>query len=398
MTDLERVLGWFECGRLVRPREESRNFVDLVRALLRLAGASDVPGGEGAEELEGRVGPAEHHLLVLVDGLGANQLERLFAPDGFARRHLAGRLQAVWPSTTATALTTLATGQWPCTHGVPGWWTYLDEHDVTAVTLPFEQRLTEQPLGRLGVRPEELYPAPSAWPKVTRRPRTVLPEKLVDSAYSTYARGGTAGAGYKELAELPDRIRRIVRRAAGATLTHLYLPQLDSLSHKKGTDSAEVRLFVPALDALLADLADAVGGVGRLVVTADHGHVNAPRDRWTFLPPTDPLAQMLRCRPTGEPAVPIFHVTDGLAGEFAAAFRERFGEHFALLTVGEVERLRLTGPHLLSPVMRRRLGTFVGISPAPAKLYVLPADPGAGNLGVHGGLSNDEMHVPLILA
>jgi len=398
MTDFERVLDWFKTGTLARPGAGEESFVDLVRALLRLAGAGGMAGGKGVETLMRRIGAAEHYVFVLIDGLGANQLERLFAPDSFARRHVAGRLGTVWPSTTATALTTLATGDWPAAHGVGGWWTYLADRDLSVVTLPFQQRGTNRPLGLLGVRADELFPLPSVWPRMRHAPRTLLPAKLVHSTYSTYSRGGTAAEGYGELAELPERIAGRVRSAGGPTLTYLYLPQLDTLSHKKGPDAPEVRLSIPALDCLLSDLAGALAGKARLVVTADHGQVAAPRSRWFFVPPTNGLAERLRCRPSGEPSVPFFHVVDGQADAFADAFRTRFGEHFALLTPDEVERLGLLGPPPLSEAIRGRLGTFVGIAPQPAKFLVLPADPGAGNLGVHGGLTHDEMFVPLILA
>ena len=43
-------------------------------------------------------------------------VERL-AEDSFLRSHLVMELQAVFPSTTAAALTSLANGLWPSRHG-----------------------------------------------------------------------------------------------------------------------------------------------------------------------------------------------------------------------------------------------------------------------------------------
>ncbi len=96
--------------------------------------------------------------------------------------------------------------------------------------------------------------------------------------------------------------------------------------------------------------------------------------------------------------MPIFHVREGHREQFAAQFAARFGGHFALLAPEEIECMRLLGPGELTPVTKRRLGTFLGIAPQPAKLYVHPCDRcSPENIGVHGGLSSAEMDVPLIL-
>jgi len=394
---MARVQGWFEAGRLVRPSAEEPNFTDLVRAMLILCGAEDVEDSPGAEALRRAIGPAEHYVFVLVDGLGANQLRRLLPEDGFLRAHEAGRLQAVWLSTTAVALTTLATGRWPCAHGVPGWWTYLDGFGLSAVTLPFEERASGRSLRHFGVSPADLFPVPSVWAALKCRPTSVLPAKIAGTPYSRYARGGTAAVGYKELPQAGDRVCTAVREADRPSFIYLYLPQLDARQHHKGTGHAEVGALLVILERHLARLAEALAGAARIVISADHGQVNVPRRRGFFLPADDPLGELLRCRPTGEPSVPIFHVRDGRREAFLAEFTARFGEEFALLAPEEVEHLRLLGPGRLSPVMRRRLGTFIGIAQEPAKFYIQPADPGAGNVAVHGGLSRDEMYVPLVL-
>jgi hypothetical protein len=398
MTDLERVQGWFEAGRLVRPSADQLNFTDLVRAMLILCGAEEVEDSPGARELRRTIGPAEHYVFVLVDGMGDNLLRRLMPQGALLRTHLVGRLQAVCLSTTATALTTLATGRWPCAHGVPGWWTYLDGLDLTAVTLPFEERTSGRSLRQFGVAAADLFPTPSVWPALNHQPLSVLPARIAGTTYSRYARGGTASVGYKELPEAVERVCAAVRRAGSASFTYLYLPQLDARQHRKGTGHAEVGALLAVLERHLARLCEALAGEARIVISADHGQVNAPRQQWFFLPAGDPLGELLRCRPTGEPSVPIFHVRPGREDVFAAEFAGRFGEHFALLTPDEVEHLRLLGPGRLCEITRRRLGTFVGISPEPAKFYIQPADPGAGNVAVHGGLSRDEMYVPLIVA
>ena len=108
----------------------------------------------------------------------------------------------------------------------------------------------------------------------------------------------------------------------------------------------------------------------------------------------DPLLDALRLPPSGEPRVPFFYPRIGGEVAFAAAFRERFGATHALLTINEVDELRLLGPDAFAPETRRRMGEFMAISATPDAIQHKPDDP---MLGYHGGLLSDEMRIPLIV-
>ncbi len=396
MSDLRRVESWFNSGLLVRPNADTSNFVDLVRALASLCGVGGIPLSANAAKLAEAIGHHDHLVLVLVDGLGLEQLETLY-DAAFLREHVAHPLQAVFLSTTATALTTLATGQWPCAHAAPGWWTYLDGRNLGIVTLPFQERNSEKPLERLGLAAEDVFPAPSIWPRFEREVLSVYPENICDSAYTRYSTGETRREGYKSISEALMLAVHTVRQARKPSFTYVYIPQLDTVCHEKGTGHGKAKKLAAALDRLISSLADELRGCARLIVTADHGHTNVPKERRFVLPASDPLATHLLAQPSGEPSVPMFHVRPGHEDAFAEEFAGRFGEHFALLTANQVEVLRLLGPDKLSPLMRRRIGTFVGLAPEPAKFYILPFDGHPQNPGVHGGLTRTEMAVPLVL-
>ena len=397
MSDLERVTAWLDSGRLVRPSADVVNFVDLVRALMRLGGADDVPGGPGVETLTTQIGRADHYVLILVDGMGMNLLEAL-PDDAFLRKGLVGEIRSVFLSATASALTTLATAEWPAVHGVPGWWAYLDEFDVSAVTLPFAERTTTRPLAELGITPERVFPVPSIWPKLRADLLTVYPRRLTETVYSHYASGGTLRAGYDDLREAVALTLRRVQGLREPSFTYVYFPQVDEAAHHHGTRDGRVRELLLSLDRLFSDLARTLAGRARLIITSDHGLADVPPARRFVLPGDDPVAAHLVCPPTGEPTVPIFHVLEGHEEAFLGEFTERFGDAFALLTVDEVEARRLLGPGELSPTTRRRLGTFVGIADEPAKFYVEPCPGSVRHIGVHGGLTADEMRIPLVLA
>jgi len=397
MNDVDRVRTWLSSGEMLAPTGDVPTFVDLTRALLRLGGAPDVGGGAGVGQIVDVVGEADHLVFVLIDGLGADMVTAM-PDDAFLRAHLVGEVRSVFLSTTACALTTLATGAWPAEHGVPGWWTCLSERGLSITTLPFVERDTRRPLTELGVSLEEVLPVPSAWPQMTHEPLTLLPQEIHNGVYSTYAAGDTLRSPYVDFRQAVSLICRRVQSARAPSFTYLYLPQLDELSHRRGARHAEVGQLLLTLDWLLSDLSRVLAGRARMVVSSDHGIADVTEDKRFILSADDPLAALLRCAPTGEPSVPIFHVTPGQEEAFAATFAERFGEVFALVRPDETESLGLWGPGELSPAMRARLGTFIGVSSSPAIFSFEPCGGAKTHIGIHGGLTPDQMRIPLIVA
>jgi len=396
MSDLERVNEWFDSGVLVRPSAQMTNFVDLTRALVRLAGATDVPTGPGEADLVDKIGPVDHLIFLLIDGLGA-ELVRMLPEDSFMPQHIAGELQSVFLSTTACALTTLATADWPAVHGVPGWWTYIDNRNISVTTLPFEERTTRQPLSELGVSPDELFPVPSVWSQMTHEVLTLLPAHISNSVYSGYTSGGTLRTGYRDFRQALTLVCKRVETARAPTFTYLYLPELDELTHRRGARSPDVGQLLLQIDWQISSFVRVIAGRARIVISSDHGAADVTDERRFILDEDDPLAQHLLCQPTAEASVPVFHVKDGREEAFRAGFTERFGQHCALLTPDEAQALKLLGPGPLGDVMRSRLGTFIGIAPQPIIFAVQPVSGSAKHIGVHGGLTPQQMNVPLIL-
>lgn len=399
MPGTSALLDWFSEGALLRPGEPTEpSTVDLSLALAALAGAP-TPRTAGAAAIAERIGDAEHLVFVLVDGLGLEVVEALPAST-WLRRHLALPLRSVFPSATASALTSLATGLWPNRHAIPGWWTYLPDREVTITALPFIERWTGEPLHSVGVNLAEVFPAATLLPCFTHDVMSFLPGAIADSAYSRYVRGATRTAPYDRLRGGIDALVERVRGAAAPTYSYLYLSSVDALSHTFGPHSAEVREHLATLDAELSRLAEGLRGRARLALSADHGLIEVHAEHKHLLLDDDPLVRLLRAPPSGEPRSPLFHVRPGELEAFRASFEERFGHLFALLTTDEVEALELFGPGPLTDLARARIGDFVAVAGGPDVILYRPGDVATGTellVGYHGGLLPAEVRIPLIV-
>ncbi|HYG78367.1 MAG TPA: alkaline phosphatase family protein [Planctomycetota bacterium] len=398
MSELQRVLNWFQEGKLVRPRAGQQcTIVDLISAIACVCGAPARDPGVNVRRLVQQIGNHEHVVFVLIDGLGL-QLLRDLAPgeDSFLRQHLVRELQAVYPSTTAVALTSLGTGVYPAQHGISGWWMYLEELDISVEILPFVERFSKRNLHEFGLLNEQVFISPSVLPGFRHSPLIVTRNYISDSTYSRYWSGGCRSIGYERIAESIDLVIRHVQETPAPSYTHLYLPQLDGACHHHGVDHEAIHKLFKLLDDEMRRLHAAIGTRARLVISADHGHINPTIDR--HLHHSEPLAELLRCPPTGDQTVPLFHVKEGRHEEFRDGFARQFGDLFALLSIDEVEQLQLLGPGKMTPAARRHFGDYLGIAPGAHTLhYMHPILKTNIHKGVHSGMTPAEMTVPLIL-
>lgn len=391
----QRLLDWFDAGLLVRPNHLQPNVVSLARALLSLCGAPGIALDATAEGLAGAIGRHDHYVFVLCDGVGMNLVERM--PRGaFLRRQFARELQATFPSSTAPALTTLATGRWPAQHAVPFWWTRLPDRRLTATILKFTERLGERPLEEFGITPEIAFPCPSVWTELARDAVAFSPSAIADSTTSRYFYGGQLSHGYRHLRDAADAIVTRVAAATAPTYSYLYVPYVDAAEHEHGVHTPQVREALAYVDGTLERLAAALAGRARIIVTADHGLAEIAAGAKRCITDADAIISHLACPPSGEPRVPSLHVLDGHHEDFEQAFASAYGDDWTLVPTADAVAFELFGPGPMSEVARARVGDYIAVS-AQAVELAYGTEP-EGRHGGHGALTPDEMRVPLVLA
>ena len=400
-SDAQRLLAAFDSGELVRPSPDVLNLVDLARATASLAGADSITLTAGGRHLVDLIGSSEHLVFILADGFGMNFLETMDS-DAFAPRHLAGELRTVFPSTTATTLTTLATGGWPVKHAVLGWFLYLPEVDAVTTILPFIRRSDGTSLTELGVTPERAFPLRPVMSLIQRKSLSLFPDDIAGSVYSTYCIAGTPGRGYRDLKCAVDEVITRLDKASEPTITYMYWPKIDGVCHELGTGQSETTSAIRELDRELQRLSFNVPRATRIVVTADHGLLDVNESQTLWIEPGDAIASCLSREPSGDSRVVYFSLKDGQEARFRVEFARRCDGRFVLLTTGEALGLGLFGPGTPSSQTRERLGDLVAVSLGADVMrfrYPRPnaAQPPKIHVSNHSGLTPDEMRIPLIL-
>ncbi len=399
-ADVERVERWFRDGALLHPFESGAppSTVDLARAVAHIGGVPLTDDDARASQLVERIGRDRPLLFVVVDGLGCVFHGRT-APSGLLATAEQVQLRAVFPSTTAAALTTIATGAWPGQHAVTAWHTHLHERGLIAAILPFVERDSGRPLQQFGVFPDEAFAYPSRLATISTLLRTYHPRKIANSEFTTYGRGDWATEPFDALQDAVELVLQRMRQGGRTGVHYLYLPMVDAAAHRSGPDSADTQRALDAVDTALTAIHDQLDGFARIAVTTDHGELHVREADKSVMLPDDELVDDLHTPPYGETRVPMFCVRRERTAAFESSFRERWGRDWALLQRAECEELHLFGPGPLSASAASRIGTHIALTAKPKIIsYGEAGNPQGRLIGHHAGLRPEEMEIPLLLA
>ena len=378
---------------VLRPDYRGGGLVNLMASLARARGG-DARHAPLALLPPAEIAGARNLLFVIVDGLGARYLERHGAGGALAR-HCRGTLTSVFPSTTATAITTSYTGLTPLEHGLTGWFTYFHEAGCVAAPLPFKSRGDQLSLRDRGVVPESLFPSASIFDALPVRSRVVSYRPILDSDYNVRHCGRAERIGYDDLAGFVAACEAAVTSDRERKFVYAYWPQFDALSHRHGNASPEVRTHFAELDAAFAELLARLAGTDTAVVaTADHGFMDSMAEDCVELPAA--LAPLLRYPLCGERRVAFCHVHDLQA--YLEKARSLLGECADVRPSGELLAEGWFGAGTPHPRIAERVGDVAILMRDRYTLKDWVAgEPRHLHIGNHGGASEDEMLIPLIV-
>jgi len=325
---------------------------------------------------------AETVVLLVLDGLGWEQLRDRPEVAPTLSSMVGGPITTVAPSTTATALTSIATGLTPAEHGIIGYRILLggDVTNMLRWTSGDRDRRHDAP-------PSSVQPAPAF---CGQRVPVVTAQELTTTPFSeAHLRPGEM-IGYRAASSLPVLVSR--RAATGARFIHAYYAGVDRIAHERGFgDFYDAELAMA--DSMVADLLSRLGPETAVLVTADHGQVDVG-DR--LIEPSRDVLDLVTLQ-SGEGRMRWFHAARGAAGDVLAAAEAEFASTGWVRSREQVIDERWFGRAMPGPVAAR-LGDVVVAAREPVA-YVDPDDSGPFELVCrHGSLTSAEMLVPLVAA
>jgi hypothetical protein len=369
-----------------------RSLAEVLPAAMRALGLPTPPAVEDALELA----PARGIALLLVDGLGEHLLrDNLHEAPFLAGLPDAGPLTVGFPSSTPISLTSLGTGLPPGAHGLLGV-SFRAPGGELLDALKWTTVGTGDPIDMTGAEPpERLQPRPTVFERAEAAGATVTVVSKREFRGSGLTRAALRGGRFRGAWAMGDLAAEMVDALAGPgpSLCYGYTADLDGLGHAHGPGSLAWRMQLGQVDRLAADIAERLPAGTTLLVTGDHGMVEATV---RYDADTDPDLQRGVALLGGDPRARHIYVRPGAREDVLDIWQAKLGEH-AWLVPGE----QAIAEGWFGPVpdgMRARIGDVVAAMRGQAAVVRSEAEPVMARMpGQHGSLSAEEQLVPLLV-
>ncbi len=342
---------------------------------------------------------AKNVIFLIVDGFGYEYLQRYGKKSIFAE-HLRGKITSVFPSTTAAAITTLNTGVAPQQHGLTGWYMYLREIGIVTAILPFTPRIGGVAFSRTNVDPRKIFTQQSIFEKIHVAKYIITANNIINSDYSVTLASKAKRIGYNTLNQFFSAMKKTVSINTRKKFIYAYWPYFDSLCHHYGTqDKKNVYHHFQQLDKKMKKLvADLQGSNTMIIITADHGLINTTEKKAIFVDEHPEFKKMLALPLTGERRAAYCYVRAGKEKAFEQYVHKHFSKQCWLFKSTELVQKNWYGLGMMHDKLLDRIGDYVLVM---KENYVildeLLGEERSFHLGTHGGVSKEEMFVPLIV-
>jgi hypothetical protein len=353
-------------------------------------------------------------ILLLVDSLGYNVLlKSLGEKDSFLHKlpssSLLLPLTSTFPSTTPTALTSLNTGLTPQQHAIAGYSIYLKQLGLVANMVNFSPAIENRRdfLLDLGLDPAQFMSGRTIYEMLTEAgysARVVTRWFFRNTAFTGIVHRGAKIEPYVDTPDLFITLRRLLEAKPGEEqYIFAYWDTLDVVSHVYGPFSEEAEAEMRSLlYSLKTELIDRVGREAAkdtlLLITSDHGGHALLKDKTIKASDQPDLLKHLQIPPTGNSRAPYLYPKPNHLDSVRRYFDETFSDSFTLLESEEGLARGLFGFGEIAEVMRDRIGDLIALPHDGYSLFYSYKQHRDETLlkGGHGGLSENEMLVPLL--
>lgn len=358
------------------PDYEGGGLVNLVAEIEhRHRGVSEAPRLH--PDLAGSIPAAASHILVLFDGLGDLQL-RSFPEGGRLAADRVGALDASFSTQTSVATATLATGRPPAQHGLVSYLLRLEDHPFPVNTLWW----FDVAGNRAQVHLERFLPEPNLAERLSSvgvETTVVQPAGYLGSPLDRvlYRAASTIGV------ETPETLAEAAISAVSKPnrVVVCYLPYVDAAGHLQGPGSTEYLEALSLVTSIWENIGAALPAGAALVGTADHGMVGVAEPRRLSVSPPEGVQLY------GDDRVIYVRGRQDSIRSWVAELPASW------ISIEDTEGLWGPGPQ--HPNLRGRLPDGLVVAEDGYALHY----PGneMGMAGYHGGLTEDELRIPLLV-
>jgi hypothetical protein len=335
------------------------------------------------------LGSAENReVLILIDGMGQDAVDK-YADQFpiFDELKQVKKLYTNFPSTTATSLSTLGTGVLPGVHGMLGYTVRVPRSDNRLLNaLKWDERVDPVMWQKV---PTLFERAVTSGVSVTH----VAAKRYEGSGFTQAALRGARYVGANGIDEMATAVASALKPQPSFVYT--YLNTLDSAGHSDGVGSDKWLSALQQVAEFITKVKQAVPNGTRIWVTSDHGMVNSTEQ--VILGQDNKLLENVTLI-GGEPRARHIYINEGAISETISLWQEFFGSKAKILSKDIAIKDGLFGP-VVTEDSTERMGDLIAI----ANNDLILVDPArvreeSSMVGHHGGVTDIEIEIPLLLA
>lgn len=350
----------------------------------------------GLEPFEGvhpdlpRLDELERLIMLVFDGLGARQAEEFSSICPYLAALPNIGLRSTFPSTTASALTSLCTGVAPAHHGIVGYVFRSPGGMLNVVKYAIRGKDA-----RLELDPAELQPAPTLFERAAgagANAWVVTADSFQGSGFTNVFLRGAQWRGWRQPEEMPAIVHDVLPLGM-RSLVYAYFDGLDTAGHVSGVGSAAYLAELARCDAIAEEIGSNLGRGEGLIVLSDHGMVNVPSEGRHFI---DNELDIICSGVGGEARCRYLYAKPGRESELLDDAESRYSEWAWVVSGEDAIRASLFGGEMQDDIAAR-VGDVVVIAREPGAGLFRPDRNRPYPTGNHGSVTDSETQIPFRL-
>lgn len=371
----------------------NKDIVDFIRSISNHFG-TNFENTDKIKDLTNLLNLKKKVVLILIDGLGYYKIQSL-KNDSILKTNCITSLQTVNPSSTATVLTSLYTASYPEKHGILGWWSYSKLKKLNYYSLLLTDRLTDKSIKEYNINIEDLTKSTSIFNEYNVKTNILMHKNYFNSTYSMYFTNKNSDrTGFEDI---KDAFKKALISSKDYSFTHLYIDDVDSLSHYYGVNSDKVNTAIKEIEINLKKFIEKKDDDVSIVIISDHGQIDM--SEMIYLNKYQDYTKYFYALPSSDTRTLSFFVKNEFIDEFKTNFINEFNKDFELFSKKEINSLKLFGNETNNELIEDSLGEFVAIAKGD-KFMVCDEKTKidySNIIGNHSGISKEELTIPLII-
>ncbi len=380
------------------PNYRNGCIVNLMSSIAAKHGAC-LPYAQLSKNYSKAISSSSNTLLLVLDGLGYEFIKE-FGENSTFKKYLMGAMTSVFPSTTSASLNSFATGLTPQQHAITGWFMYLKELGIVSKILPFCPRIGGRAFSEDGVNPQDIFENKPLFDILPVDTHYITHESFINSDFTLATAGAACRHSYSGISGLFDTITNVANSCSNETYTYAYWPRFDTICHMHGVHDKKAIDHFSELDFMFSSLLESLDGTDTTIIaTSDHGLIDVGERDTVSLDEHPKLASTLALPLCGEARAAYCYVRPSKTDAFERYVTQNLSYCCDLFPSEELVKKGFFGLFEPNKKLYDRIGDYVLIM---KDNYIIKDQlQGEDNnilKAYHGGLSREEMLIPLIVA